>query len=198
MPALREQRERLDVSQAHAAFLLGTRQSNISAYERGALEPGPVVSARIDAFGALEPGTSHRGTWAGTLPSHAIGLSHAAHGLDRRERDATVIRHIVAMNDAFTALSSDPDRALFLTEPTATGQRDLDALLAGLAVHWCRSTGASRVPLWTRESRRYLTGAWWLGAEMSAPKARARAVANGVPALRARGIFLDRATLESV
>jgi len=186
------------LSQSHTAFLLGTQQSNISAYERGILEPGPVVSSRIDALVALEPDTAHRGTWAGTLPSHAIALNAAAGGLTDMQRDLAIVREIVAMHDAFTALTCDTDRALFLTEPTSTGWQDLDALLAGLAVHWCRSGSLTRVPLWTRASRHYLTTAWWIGADERMPKARARALAHGVPALRSRGIFLDRATLASV
>ena len=198
MRVLGKQRQRLGLSQSHAAFLLGTQQSNISAYERGVLEPGPVVSSRIEAFVALEPDTAHRGTWAGTLPSHAIALSAAAGTLTDMERDVAIVREVVAMHDAFTALTCDTDRALFLTEPTSTGWQDLDALLAGLAVHWCRGGGVTRVPLWTRDSRHYLATSWWVGADERMPKARARALAHGVPALRSRGIFLDRATLASV
>ncbi len=198
MQSPRVQRERLGFSQAHAAFLLGTRQSNVSAYESGTLEAGHIVTARLDALYNLEVNTAHRGTWAGTVPSHAIELVRSIKPLSGIDRDLAVIREIVAMNDAFNALEAEADRALFLTQPTPTGYIDIDCLLAGITVHWCRQTRMARVPAWTRDNRLHLVCPWWVGVGSDAPKARSRALANGIPALRARGIYLDRATLESV
>ncbi|MEI6374525.1 MAG: helix-turn-helix transcriptional regulator [Actinomycetes bacterium] len=198
MHSARAQRERLGFSQAHTAFLLGTRQSNVSAYESGTLEAGHIVTARLDALNALEVNTAHCGTWAGTVPSHAIELARSIKPLGGIERDLAVIREIIAMNDAFNALEAEADRALFLTQPTPTGYTDIDSLLAGLTVHWCRMTRMTRVPAWIRDRRLYLVSPWWVGNGSNAPKARSRALANGIPALRARGIFLDRATLQSV
>jgi len=188
------------MSQAHVAFLLGTQQSNISAYEAGTLEPGVVVGRRIAAFLELKTGTAHQGSWAGTLPSCAAGLrtllksfSGSAH-----ESDLVIMRTVIGMHDAFSQLTSPADQALFLSQPNSTGDRDVDALLAGMAVHWCRTTKAPRVPSWTRESHLYLDDAWWIGVEASTPKLRAQAFVNGIPSLRARGVFLDRRTLASV
>jgi hypothetical protein len=39
---------------------------------------------------------------------------------------------------------------------------------------------------------------WWVGMKKSDKSLKAQAFANGIPSLRARGIYLDRRTLESV
>lgn len=188
------------MTQGHVAFLLGTRQSNISAYEAGRLDPGEAVASRIAAYLDLEPGTAHVGTWAGSLPSHTADLRTwlAAFTGPARDRDQLLLRTVIGMNDAFQQLTSRPDRALFLSEPGSTGDASVDALLAGMAVHWCRQTDAMRVPAWTRHSRHALDTAWWIGLDEQTPMLRAQAFSNGIPSLRARGMFLDRRTLASV
>ena len=188
------------MSQAHLAYLLGTRQSNISAYEAGTLEPGPLVADRMQAFLDLAEDTQHRGTWAGTLPSHAAALRamSSSGGAAAPADDERALRHVIGMNDAFVQLTSPEDQAFFLTSPGTTGRRKIDCLLAGLAVHWCRLTGAGRVPAWTREPHLYLSEAWWIAIDDNTPLLRAQAFAHGIPSLRARGIFVDRATLASV
>jgi len=188
------------MSQAHLAQLLGTRQSNISAYEAGTVEPGPLVGDRIRAFLDLAEDTQHRGTWAGTLPSHAAALRamSGGGGSAAPADDEQVLRYVIGMNDAFVQLSSLEDQAFFLTSPGTTGHRTIDCLLAGLAVHWCRLTGACRVPTWTREPHLHLSQAWWIAIDDNTPLLRAQAFAHGIPSLRARGIFMDRATLASV
>ena len=188
------------MTQGQVAFLFGTRQSNISAYEAGRLDPGAAVAGRIAAFLDLEPDTAHMGTWAGTLSSHAAGLRSwlAAFGGTAHDRDQSLLRTIIGMNDAFQQLTSPADRALFLTEPSTTGDPAVDALLAGMAVHWSRQTDAVRVPAWTRHRHLALEGCWWIGLDEQTPTLRARAFSNGIPSLRARGMFLDRRTLASV
>jgi len=188
------------MSQGHVAFLLGTRQSNISAYEAGTLQPGEDVGSRIEALLALTLTSAHVGTWAGTLPSHAAALRTLLSGSagDAHARDVMVMRQVIGMHDAFSQLSDPADQALFLTKPSSTTDRKVDALLAGMAVHWCQSTDAVRVPAWTRDARLYLDGVWWIGAEASTPTLRAQAFMHGVPSLRARGVFMDRRTLASV
>jgi hypothetical protein len=119
------------------------------------------------------------------------------------------MRYVIGMNDAFRQridgqseshqdASIQADVRLFLAPPQSTGDNRADALLAGMAVHWARGAGLERSPGWTRAHHLYLAEPWWLGTVKNDQTLRAQAFANGVPSLRARGIFLDRRTLESV
>lgn len=188
------------MSQSQVAFLLGTRQSNISAYEAGTLQPGADVGSRIEALLRLTLATAHRNSWAGTLPSHSVALRTLLRNFrgSAHERDLLILRSVIAMNDAFCQLSESADQALFLAKPNSTGAHDVDALLAGMSVHWCQKTDAPRTPAWTREPHLYLDESWWVAAEQHTPILRAQAFAHGVPSLRARGIFMDRRALASV
>ena len=47
MNPLLAKRKELGLTQAQVARLLGTKQSNVSAYERGVLEPGSAVEQRF-------------------------------------------------------------------------------------------------------------------------------------------------------
>jgi hypothetical protein len=67
-----------------------------------------------------------------------------------------------------------------------------------MAVHWARAANLERAPLWTHARHLYLDDPWWVGTKSSDKALRAQAFANGVPSLRARGIYLDRRNLESV
>ena len=48
------------MTQEQAAYLLGTKQSNISAYERGVIEPGSAIEQRLSALLGLEKDTAYR------------------------------------------------------------------------------------------------------------------------------------------
>jgi transcriptional regulator with XRE-family HTH domain len=211
MTTLKEQRTSLGMSQAHVAFLLGTQQANISAYESGTLTPGSVVEERMAELLRLHQGTAHTGTWLGTCASHARAIKEfLAHRADHGPRsDLWLMRYVIGMNDALRQriggqgeshqdASTQADVRLFLAPPQSTGDHRADALLAGMAVHWARSAGLERSPAWTRAHHLYLAEPWWLGTVTNDQALRAQAFANGVPSLRARGIFLDRRTLESV
>lgn len=200
MKGLEQQRMQLGMTQSHVAFLLGTRQANISAYEAGSLSAGQTVTDRIDLFLELKPGTMHTGTWLGTMASHAVNLrammktSNAQLG----DLDLDILRYVVGMNDAFAKTSSISDQMLFLTQPASTGDRRIDALLAGMAVHWSRTAGLDRAPSWTREPQYFLRELWWVGIAESLPGLRCRALCEGIPSLRSRGILVDRSNLASV
>lgn len=206
MSALDDQRKHLGMSQKHVAYLLGTRQSNVSAYAAGTLAPGSLVETRLAAFLDLHVTTAHKGSWLGTVPSHAVELRDllAAHGGVGQEEtrspevDLVILRHIIGMNDAFMQVDDIRDQAMFLAPPSSTGVRAVDALLAGMAVHWSRVAGLARAPLWTREPHLFLENPWWVGLSTSMTMLRSTAIVNGIPSLRARGVFLDRAALASV
>lgn len=199
------------MSQAHVAFLLGTQQANISAYESGTLTPGSVVEERMAQLLRLHESTAHTGTWLGTCASHArVIKEHVAHESDHGPRsDLWLMRYVIGMNDVFRQriggqgeshqdASIQADARLFLAQPQSTGDHRADALLAGMAVHWARCAGLERSPAWTRAHHLYLAEPWWLGTTKNDQALRAQAFANGVPSLRARGIVLDRRTFESV
>lgn len=199
------------MSQSHVAFLMGTQQANISAYEAGTLTPGSVVEERMSELLRLHEGTVHTAAWLGTCASHAKtlkeSLQESTHpGLDL---DLWLMRYVIGMNDSINTVihqatqdrdleSVQADVRLFLAQPQSTGDQHADALLAGMAVHWARHAKLERAPSWTHARHLYLDDPWWVGTKSSDTVLRAQAFANGVPSLRARGIYLDRRNLESV
>lgn len=200
MSDLLEHRKRLGMTQAHVALLFGTKQPNISAYEAGSLDPGEIVGERISGLCQLPVQTAHQGGWLGTMASHAVALRELLLTLPSGDaaRDLLIMRYVIGMNDAFTQAPMPADQAFFLTPPGSTGANDVDSLLAGMAVHWCRMTNAKRTPSWTHAPQLFLAKPWWIGLDSLTPRLTFDAFTNGVPSLRARGIFLDRKTLASV
>jgi len=191
--ALREARARLSLTQAQAAGLLATSQANVSAYESGRLAPGRLVTERIEALAALAS-TSIYGTYlATTLPSTAAAIRR---DLSVDQSESATLRLIIQASDDFARLEEAEDRQFFLSEPSPTGSRRWDALLAGLAVHLCRRAGMDRTPWWTTDPSRTVGDLWWVDSD--APGLQARLLQNAVPSLRARGVILDRRNLESV
>lgn len=188
-------RRRLGLTQARTAQLLGTSQPNVSSYESGRLQPGPVVAARIAALEALPDDTVYRKLWPATLASTAMQLR------DDVRKGVSVgdqLRVIIQASDDFAKLTSPIERALFLAEPGLTGDRRLDALLAGLAVHLCRQAHMQSTPAWTRSPDRYLDQIWWFGVAGETPTLRALALREAIPSMRARGVMFGRRNLESV
>jgi hypothetical protein len=199
------------MSQSHVAFLLGTQQANISAYEAGTLTPGSIVEERMADLLRLHESSVHSGTWLGTCASHAKALKESLQATKHEgpELDLWLMRYVVGMNDSLNAALQAGDTArdeqsiqadvrLFLAQPQSTGDQRADALLAGMAVHWARNAKLDRAPSWTHARHLYLDEPWWVGLKKGDKTLKAQAFANGIPSLRARGIYLDRRTLESV
>ena len=191
--ALHEARRRLDLTQAQAAQLLATSQANISAYERGRLVPGRIVAERIDALAALTPESLYATYLASTIPSAAAQLRIDLTE-DRSETD--MLRVVIQASDDFQKLTEPTDRAFFLTEPSPTGSKRWDALLAGLAVHLCRQAGMQSTPWWTSDPGRVIDFVWWV--DSPAPSLQAQLIQLAIPAMRARGVMMSRRNLESV
>ena len=191
--ALRDARARLDLTQAQAAQLLATSQANISAYERGRLAPGRIVGERIDALAALTPESLYATYLASTIPSAAAQLRI---DLTEGRSDTDMLRVVIQASDDFQKLTEPTDRAFFLTEPSPTGSKRWDALLAGLAVHLCRQAGMNQAPMWTTNPSVPLDEVWWL--ESTTPALYAHAMQQAIPAMRARGVMLSRRNLDSV
>jgi transcriptional regulator with XRE-family HTH domain len=190
-----EARSNLDLTQAQAAGLLATSQANISAYERGRLEPGRIVAERIEALASLTPDSIYSTYLASTIPSAAAQLRTDL-AEDRSETD--MLRVVIQASDDFQKLTTPTDRAFFLTEPSPTGSKRWDALLAGLAVHLCRQAGMHRTPWWTTNPSLSLDHIWWFGRSAVVPDLRARALREAIPSMRARGVLFGRRNLESV
>jgi hypothetical protein len=199
------------MSQSHVAFLLGTQQANISAYEAGSLTPGSVVEERMAELLRLHESTVHAATWLGTCASHAKTLKESLQATKHEgpELDLWLMRYVIGMNDSVNAAlqatnpkrdehSIQADVRLFLAQPQSTGDQRTDALLAGMAVHWARTAKLERAPAWTHAHHLYLDELWWVGLKKGDKSLKAQAFANGIPSLRARGIYLDRRALESV
>jgi transcriptional regulator with XRE-family HTH domain len=191
--ALRAARSRLDLTQAQAAELLATRQANVSAYERGRLDPGRVVGSRIAALDALGAHSVYATYLASTMPSAAAQLRA---DLSDGRSESDMLRVVIQVSDDFAKLTDPADRAFFLTEPSPTGSRQWDALLAGLAVHLCREAGMDRTPIWTTHPSAGLDFLWWV--DSTAPSLQAHLMKEAIPAMRARGVILSRRNLESV
>lgn len=190
---LRGARLRLDLTQAQAAELLATSQANISAYECGRLEPGDLVTRRIHALAALDETSIYRTYLASTIPSAAAQLRK---DLAEQRSEADMLRVVIQASDDFGKLHSPTDRTFFLCEPSPTGSKQWDALLAGLAVHLCRLAGVERTPLWMTNPALGLDHIWWF--ESASRSGRAYALKEAIPSMRARGVMLGRRNLESV
>lgn len=212
MNTLLAKRQELGLTQAQVARMLGTKQSNISAYERGVLAPGSVIEQRFAGLLALTLDSQYRLFEVGTFASSAVSLrdfllSSGVHpsGLnapkvetDRMLWETDVIRFMIELRDQFTHLDNCQDQGFFMSEPATTGNADIDALYAGMAVHLTRRSLLERVPRWTNKRLRTNSPAWFPGLPDQHSILHREAMVNGIPSLRARGIFINRMNLESI
>ena len=192
---LREARLHLGLNQAQVAQLLATSQANVSAYERGRLQPGRLVAERITALSCLPSDSVYAGYAATTIPSAAAQIRT---DLSTQRSELDMLRVVINASDDFARLTSRPDRTFFLTEPSPTGSHRWDALIAGLAVHLCRIAQLDRAPMWTTDPSRTLDSIWWFGRSAEVAGMRPRALRDAIPSMRARGVMLARQNLESV
>ncbi len=187
-------RGRLGLTQAEAAGLLGTRQANVSAYERGRLRVGGSIRDRIESFAMLDAASSYADGWPVTMASTASALRA---DVAAKSDETDMLRLVIQAADDFARLISDEDRRFFLARPGATGSVRWDALLAALAVELCRRYGLQAIPAWTRQPDRYLVETWWVGAAGEVESLRALALRDSPPAFRARGVMMGRQMLMS-
>ena len=192
---LRDTRKRLGLTQAQAAGLLATSQANLSAYERGRIEPGRLVSERIEAFINLPTNSLYSTYLASTIPSAAAQIRT---DLANNRSESDMLRVVIQASDDFAYAQLEQDRIFFLSEPTPTGSRKWDALLAGLAVHLCRVTKMDRTPWWTTNPSLNLDSIWWFGRSDVVVDLRAQTLRESIPSMRARGVMFSRRNLESV
>jgi len=187
-------RDRLGLTQAEAAGFLGTRQANVSAYERGRLQVGEGIRDRIESFSDLRAESSYAEGWPSTLASTAAAIRA---DLLSKVSETDMLRLVIQAADDFARLTADEDRRFFLARPGATGSARWDALLAALAVDLCRRDGLDRTPAWTRQPDRYLGQTWWVGAASEVESLRALTLRDCPSAFRARGVMMGRQMLVS-
>lgn len=96
------------------------------------------------------------------------------------------------INNAAFVVDRSADQAAFFAEPSTTGDRRWDALLAGVVDHLALHQGFDP-PAWTRE--RHVVPFWFVG---TTPALHAYAYAHSPVSLAVRGVFIDPADLQSV
>jgi len=130
---MRAKRKELGLTQAQVARLLGTKQSNISAYERGVLEPGSVVEQRFAALLAVSVQTDTHKVHIPTLASQSVELRDLLDSprfTESTTRDSLILRSLIDSNDRFASLHGLAEQQLFLMRPGPTGEHRADVAFA--------------------------------------------------------------------
>lgn len=196
-------RKELGLTQAQVARMLGTKQSNISAYEKEVLKPGSVVEQRFAALLSLkvDPESVYCNCEFPTLASQVVQLRELLEMpqcVSADNQDSIILRTLIDTHDRFQELSNQSEQEFFLMQPGSSGLRRADVAFAGMAVHWSRQAGLPRVPSWTRNPELFLEHPWYVDGGDQGSIIRTLSIARGVPALRSRGVFLAATNLESV
>lgn len=176
------------VTQAEAARLLGTSKSNISAYRSGALVPGAKVRERLRLLDNLTASGVAQLRGRSTMPSLAVTVRAALRSGEPPHR------WVAEWIGDYRALTDACARRLSISEPSTTGSRGYDALLAGVAEQEALQRG-DPAPGWTGQPRRLLKSYWLAGLPDGL---FAYALAHTRPALKARGVLLPDEELMSV
>lgn len=174
---------------AAVARAAGTSESNVSAYERGAKRPNASTARRIGAAvrcGADSPIHRYRLV---TVPAAAAAIRT---GLRHAWSTADLLRVVRELLANAVHLRSEADLEAFYAEPSTTGDRRWDALLAAVTELAALEQDRS-VPAWSRGHE--LPHLWFVGSLRGLD---AYALAHTPPSLAVRGIVLDGADLESV
>lgn len=186
---LRSARRRSGLSLAAVARAAGTSATNVSAYERGAKRPNDATLARLRA--AVRAGSEspiHRNRLV-TVPAAAAAIRS---GLRHGWSIADLLRIVRELRSNAKHLRSDTDLDAFYAQPSTTGDRRWDAMLAGVTEMDALRNGRD-IPPWARGHD--LPHLWFVG---SSPSLHPHALVHTPSPLAVRGIVLDGAALESV
>jgi len=186
---LRSARQKGGLTLAAVARAAGTSATNVSAYERGAKRANDATLARLCA--AVRAGSDspiHRNRLV-TVPAAAAAIRS---GLRHGWSTADLLRIVRELRSNAAHLRNDTDRAAFYAQPSTTGDRRWDALLAAVTEMDALSDGRD-VPAWARGHD--LPHLWFVG---SSPSLHPHALVHTPSPLAVRGIVLDGAALESV
>lgn len=181
-----EIRARTGLTQAEFASRAGTSRTRLSAYENGRTSPELQTVERMAAAAGVElalvPGGAHR------LQDQADAIASA---VQRGETSAAVrlVAELIAwVRDGIV------DVAALDHEPTTTGDRRWDALVAGVAELLATEAGRP-VPGWASSPGRTLDHPWFVTSLRSLWPDVLRSTP---PALSARGVLISAASLSSV
>ncbi len=186
---LRKRRRTAGLTARQVADAIGTAESNVAAYERGAKAPNAMTLSRmvkaIDA-GADSPVFVNRLI---TVPAAAAAIRR---GLRSGWPTRDLLRVVRESRANAAWVTNSPDVELFMADPSTTGDRRWDALLAGSTEELALRRSAP-VPGWTRG---HALSTWWFVGERRVFDAYA--LAHSPTSLKVRGVMLDPADLESV
>jgi transcriptional regulator with XRE-family HTH domain len=192
---LRASRLELRLSQADLASRIGTAQSAIARLESGDADPRLGTLERYaKAVGValtVELPSAER-----SLDATAVAVRRSLSSGDPNDALRLLIQFL---DDAGHADAAAVHRSMRV-EPETTGDRRWDALLAGIAEYASRRAGIP-VPGWATAPGRFLGQFWFVIEDLlgrPAPGLAAMSFADSPPELANRGVFLDRASLESV
>ena len=186
---LRKLRRAAGLTARQVASAIGTSETNVAAYERGDKRPNPATRSRILA--ACEAGAASAifVNRLLTVPGLAAAVRKGLQG----EWPTRDLLRLVRESRANSRWAERPaDLALFFAQPSTTGDRRWDALIAGSAEQLTLQR-AVPVPHWV--AGHGLPTFWFVGANRAFD---AYAVARSPASLKVRGVMLNPAHLESV
>lgn len=186
---LRSARINSGLTLAAVARAAGTSTPNLSAYELGTKRPNEATLARLTAAIRAGANSAVHSRRLVTVPSAAAAIRS---GLRQGWTIGDLLRVVRELRSNAKYATSDADRGCLYSEPSTTGDRRWDSLLAGVAEMDNLRAGRS-VPAWSRGHE--LPHMWFVG---TSPSLHAYDIAHTPPSLAARGIVIDRASLESV
>lgn len=186
---LREARRTAGLTAKQVAEATGTSETNIAAYERGDKTPNEVTLQRIKAAlkaGGASPVFAHN---LMTVPGLAAAIRK---GLRQGWRTSDLLRAVRESRSNAKWVTDDKDLAVFFAQPSTTGDRRWDALIAGSTEDTALKLNR-RAPSWTVGHG--LRTFWFVGSNEAFD---AYALAHSPPSLKVRGVMIDPADLESV
>ena len=186
---LRERRRAAGLTADRVAVAIGTSPTNVAAYERGAKKPSATTLGRLVAACATGAGSPIFVNRLMTVPGLAAALRR---GLRSGWPTRDLLRLVRESRANARWVEQAQDLALFLAQPSTTGDRRWDALLAGSTEQLALARGLPAPPWVAGHS---LAPFWFVSAN---PAFDAYVFAHSPPSLKVRGVLVDPADLDSV
>jgi transcriptional regulator with XRE-family HTH domain len=186
---IRERRRLSGLTALQVARAIGTRETNIAAYERGDKTPSPATLARLMPAIDLGPSSAIFVNRLLTVPAAAAAIRKGVRAGWATRDLLRIVRESRA--NAKWVIGTD-ELQVYLARPSTTGDRRWDALLAGSTENLALQMKTS-VPKWTRGHA--LPTLWFVGESRFFD---AYVLAHSPASLKIRGVMVDPSDLESV
>lgn len=186
---LRETRLTSGLTLREVARAAGTSEPNVSAYERGEKVPNARTLGRVRASIAAGANSPVHARNLITAPAAAASIRG---GLRHGWSTADLLRIVREMRSHLAHVTAEVDLAVFLAEPSTTGDQRWDAMLAANVEDLALGRGITP-PAWT--AGHALPTFWFVG---SSPSLRAFAFARSPMSMQVRGVMVDPTDLEAV